>query len=113
MLCPASCVTVFCTSMETQFTGGSDGSQGGLAAVVKVSLLPSIGFGEPFSSMSLSKIWPVYGLEVVVVVAMTPAPLSQQSYLLAQVRSARHASPGGAAVSQLAVRQSTRLRLSW
>src|SRR5437588_4548728 len=112
MECPASCVTVFCTSMETQFTGGSDGSQGGLSAVVKVSLLPSIGFGESFSSMSLSKIWPVYGLEVVVVVAMTPVPLSQQSYLFGQVRSVVHGSPGGTALLQLAVRQSTRLRLS-
>src|SRR2546428_3597909 len=99
MECPASCVIVFCTSIETQFAGGWIGSQGGLSTVVKVSLLPS-GLRESFSSMSLSKICPVYGLEGVVVVAMTAAPLSHQSYLFAQVRSARHGSSGGAAGPQ-------------
>jgi hypothetical protein len=75
--CPASWVTVFCTSMRTQPV--SPGAvQGSPSTVVKVNFVPVAG-GASFNSMSLSRISPVLRIDVVVVVAMTPSPCSQQS----------------------------------
>jgi len=78
-VCPASWVTVFCTSIRTQPV--SPGVvQGRPSTVVKVNFVPLAG-GESFSSMSLSRISPVCRIVVVVVVAMTEVPWtsSQQS----------------------------------
>jgi len=75
--CPASCVTVFCTSIRTQPVS-PDLVQGSPSTVVNVSLFALLE-GASFISMSLSRISPVELFEVVVVVAMIPSPCSQQS----------------------------------
>jgi len=111
--CPASCVTVFWMSMRTQpvWLGAV---QTGLSTAVKMNLVP-LSAGESLSSMSLSLIWPVLRFEVVVVVAMTPSPLSQQSYLLPQPPWERQESLAGTtpAAWQFLMRNRTRLRLTW
>src|SRR6266481_6222833 len=100
-VCPASWVTVFCTSYATQPTYGPPALQGGPSAVVNVN-------PESLSSMSASRIWPVDELDVVVVVAIAVESPSQQSYLFEQPPSVRHGSPRGTAEAQLSVRQRTR-----
>jgi len=70
--CPASWVTVFCTSIQTQPVWPAV-VQGRPSTVVKVNFVP-VGGGESFSSMSLSRISPVSRLLVVVVDAITPLP---------------------------------------
>src|SRR5438105_13633930 len=108
-VCPASCVTVFCTSIETQLTTGPPAGQGGASTVVKVNF--PFGPGASLISMSASKIWPVLALKVVTVVAITVLPRSQQSYLFEQPPCERQGSFAGTTVAQLAVRKRTRLRL--
>jgi hypothetical protein len=71
-VCPASWVTVFCTSIRTQPVCPGV-VQGRPSTVVKVNFVPVAG-GESFSSMSLSRISPVNRFVVVVVVAITPLP---------------------------------------
>ena len=74
---PASCVMVFWTSMRTQPVSLGV-VQAGPSLAVKTSLLP-LASAASLNSVSVSVIWPVKRLEVVVVVAITPAPWSQQS----------------------------------
>src|SRR5438105_9820730 len=109
---PASCVTVFCTSIETQFTIGPPAGHGGASTVVKVNLLPLSG-GASLISMSASKICPVDAVKVVTVVAMMAPPRSQQSYLLEQPPWERQGSFAGTTpiASQRRVRKRIRLRL--
>src|SRR5256885_14190115 len=107
---PASCVTVFCTSMETQFTIGPPAGQGSASTVVKVNLL-LLAAGASLISMSASKICPVDALKVVTVVAMMAPPRSQQSYLLVQPPWVRHGSFAGTTGAHRWVRKRIRLRL--
>src|SRR3954463_14339729 len=109
MVCPASCVTVFCTSMRTQPVSPGE-VQGRLVTVVKVKRLP-FEAGESFSSMSVSKISPVERLVVVVVVAITPSPFSQQSYLFPQPPVVRQLSLAGTTWEHDRLRNRTRLWL--
>jgi len=67
--------------------------------------------GASLISMSVSWICPVELVEVVVVVAMTASPLSQQSYWLEQPPLLTQGSLAGTAVLQLCVRKNTRLWL--
>jgi len=103
-------VIVFCTSIETQFTTGPPGGQGGASTVVKVNLL-LLAAGASLISMSASKICPVDALKVVTVVAMMAPPRSQQSYLLVQPPWVRHGSFAGTTASHRWVRKRIRLRL--
>src|SRR5438067_11068630 len=108
-VCPASCVSVFCMSIETQFTTGPPGGQVGAVPVVKVNF--PFGPGASLISMSASKIWPVLALKVVTVVAITAPPRSQQSYWLEQPPWVMQGALAGTTLAQLAVRKRTRLRL--
>jgi len=93
-------VTVFWTSMRMQFVSPGE-VQGSPSTVVKAN--------ASFSSMSVSKISPVDRLVVVVVVAIAPGPLSQQSYLFPQPPCERQLSPAGTTLVQERLRNRTRL----
>jgi hypothetical protein len=74
-VCPASCVTVFCTSMPQSAWEPVHVS---MTANLKAGALPR---GALLTSMSASRIWPLCRLEVTSVEAITEEPWlsSQQS----------------------------------
>src|SRR5438270_691501 len=98
-------------SVATQPLFKFPGSQGGELTVVKRKNEPST-WGDEFSSMSASKIFPVLKLNVVVVSAIVSSAWSQHWCALAQVLSARQGSEALTMSRQATSRKVTMLLVS-